>query len=653
MVTYDLVAPVWTQLILSLLYLTLVRYVEIVLKRNDLRHFYIIAALFLIQDLVSPFLSQSLADRALIEQVVVVLALLVLIHWSGSYRRSNRSFFVATAVVTASILTGILAPPTVMTVRFFVPMVITGILFVAFARIDHYALTAAAEVEGMRTAVEISLVITFLAFLLLPLARGATHLLTVIAVRLPFWVVIGALQARSVENLRLEITYQRDGLNHIFAFMTEVGNSARQDSSPREIIDAALESIIASVDADGGVGILREDGVFRVCSARGICPPPAAVPPITMTRPTGLRDFLLAFPVSTETPLWGRALRTGTAVLVSDARSDESLRMHAEDRVILLRSMVAVPLTVRGDVFGMVVISRRGDSRPFRESSRQRAESMASFVALTLDNYYGYRKLLRAQQLQRDLDLATEIQKALLPQVNTRVGQFEMAAFSEPVRGVGGDYHDVIPLENGRFAVIICDVTGKGMPAALVMMMIRTATHLAFRQGSHVGTILSMINTAIVGAVADDRFATASVVLVDDNSYQVHFANAGHHPMLMYDGETRSVVEFDADGLPLGIEESAEYPVEHCSFSRSSWALLYTDGILESTDSDGVEFGETRLKTLFAESAATGRNATEILEAMMRRFRLFLGSTPAQDDLTLIVFGIPGPAPADGTRRVN
>lgn len=630
----------WSRLVASLLLLVVIWFVKRITARGDMAPLLLIGLVFVARDLISMFLPEESAALNHVIGVAFSVALLVLIFWTGRYRTSNRSFLLALACFLASLGLAAYAPGSARVLSALLPVALTAIAFVAFIRIDRYVMIAATEVEGMRAVVQLVLVISGIAHLLFPISAGLFRGLIVIVAALPFWTVVLALLARSIETLNGEILFQREASEHIFDFLADVGESFGEGGDPRLILSAAVDTIVGASGSDAGLGIISSDGSYRVCAVKGVFPPPVPVPAIVRNKVGTLRDFLVNLPVDENTPLWGRVLKTGDPIIVSDAASNPFLRPHAKDPVLHLKSMIILPLVVRERILGLISIARRENSRPFNQGDLLRTSSMAGFVALTLDNHYTYLRLLKTRSIERDVEIAGRIQHSFLAPSDFRDSHIEVAAESTPVRGVGGDYYDVVSLSRGRTALIICDVAGKGVPAALVMMIIRTAARLALETVDDAGDVLGMINSAVSGSLGEDRFATVSVVVLDPGRREASFANAGHHPLIVVTTDGNGLREEDAEGLPVGIDPDAEYRSRTISFPPGSWAVLYTDGIIEAIDEDGEEYGVERLRTSIHHAiglAGAAGTARSLLDALLNDQKRFAKNSPQQDDLTVLV----------------
>jgi sigma-B regulation protein RsbU (phosphoserine phosphatase) len=433
-----------------------------------------------------------------------------------------------------------------------------------------------------------------------------------------------------------------------------VGNALGEETTPAAILTSAIDTMVDATDGDGGVAVIVEPTGSRVCAVNGLFPPPFAVPDVVKTKSGALQRYLESR-AADDVPIWGEALRNGRPRLIARASGDLHYAQHATDRTFLLRSVLILPLQVRGRVLGLLSVIRRAGSNDFTQSDFDHARTMANFVAVTLDNYHSYIRMVEGQRLQRDVEIAGEIQAELQAAADIERGNISFSGLNRPVRGLGGDYYDVIPLERDRTAVVICDVSGKGVPAALVMVMVRTIAHIALQETQDAGAVLARINTGLTGSVAPDRFATVSVAVFDPGNDRVSYANAGHHPLMLARSgvdtdEAGGIIEIDAEGLPVGIEHDGEYTCREISFPPGSTALLYTDGVVEALSPAGDEYGTTRVTTALARAAAGNRDSRSVLDELMTDVDSFIGGAAVQDDITMLVCTNRGPVTSVGGR---
>jgi len=245
---------------------------------------------------------------------------------------------------------------------------------------------------------------------------------------------------------------------------------------------------------------------------------------------------------------------------------------------------------------------------------------------------------LHAQAVARDLSIATRIQKALLPEHLPEISGIEIARYYQPAREVGGDYYDVIALPGGRAGIVVADVSGKGLAGSLVMTMTRSLVRMAARIQPDTASLLEEVNASLSRDMTEGMFVTLAWAEFDDERGQVRIARAGHNPPLLLRGSGR-VEQFQPSGIALGMDpgpvfcESLE--VSHVELSPGDSLILYTDGIVEAMNPDGVEYGLERFAQVLQNlTAATPK---EVVKGVITDLSQHVAGAEASDDITLVV----------------
>jgi sigma-B regulation protein RsbU (phosphoserine phosphatase) len=647
----------WARLAVSLFLLVTSQFARVVTRRRDVAPLVSAAYVLVIRDAVAILMGSRIPGFLPYLRVVGEAgAYLFLLLWSGRFRASNRSLWAASALVGGAVVATVLdivfadGPGLLSRVSLYlVPPALFGITFVAITRVDRFVFSRGYEIEDLKPWLQVVLAVQGLFYLVVPMSAPVFEYLVAILPATPLLVTALFVVSLSLNEERARTRTLRESGQSIFTFLSDVGRPVAGGRDPETILRAAIETISRAVVADGAVAIIVESGAPRVSEVIGLFPPPVPVPDIVKHKQGALRQFVMTLEIGSNTPVWGRVLAHGEAIHVAEAEDDPYLAAHAHDRVLRLRSTVVLPLKIRGKILGAVSLVRRGDSRPFSQAEFDHARTMANFVAVTMDNYQNYR-------LQRDVEIAGDIQRRLQAAPAGDLGGISYAGISRPARGVSGDYYDVISVDPNRTVLVICDVSGKGVPAALVMVMVRTIVHLAVAQSDDAGQILEMINVGVSGAISLDRFATASVVVFDARRNSFSYANAAHHPALLISSTDGAVDHIDADGLPIGIEESADYPSREVPFPPGSTLLFYTDGVVEAINAEGITFGDEHLEEVVRDTLlageARGEEPAAILQRVLAQLDLFVGGAPQHDDITMLLCrslsaGVPGETGSD------
>jgi serine phosphatase RsbU (regulator of sigma subunit) len=237
------------------------------------------------------------------------------------------------------------------------------------------------------------------------------------------------------------------------------------------------------------------------------------------------------------------------------------------------------------------------------------------------------------ERLEHELDLARRIQLALLPKDLPTLDQWAIAAHYQPARAVGGDFYDFIDLEDGRLGIVIGDVTGKGVPAALVMATTRSILRAIALQGFPPGEVLRLVNSQLELDIPDLMFVTCLYAILDPKTGRLHYANAGHN--LPYYHSTGGLEEVRALGMPLGLMSNMEYEEKEIFLNPGDFLMLYSDGLVEAHNTDQIMYGSQRLRSFLKRSVG---NEALLINNLLEELDQFTGENWEQeDDITLVM----------------
>jgi len=301
------------------------------------------------------------------------------------------------------------------------------------------------------------------------------------------------------------------------------------------------------------------------------------------------------------------------------------------------RHLLGVAIEIESSPRGFLAVgdkeSRRGVG-PFPPGDRRTLGLFANQAAIALENARLHRQALEKERLERELDLAAEIQRQILPKGAPEVTGFDLVGWNRPARQVGGDYYDLLPLAGGRVSLVLGDVSGKGMPAALMVSTLHSALRLLLDRAGLGPEFLERLNTHILESSASNKFITLLLAELDPSSGHLQYLNAGHNPglLLRRDG---GVEELGSGGIPLGLLPGSRYESRDVVVQPGDLVCIYSDGITEAEAPDDEEFGTERLLACLRRHRNRPLQAVvdEIDEATIR----FAAGLPQRDDQTLIL----------------
>jgi sigma-B regulation protein RsbU (phosphoserine phosphatase) len=325
----------------------------------------------------------------------------------------------------------------------------------------------------------------------------------------------------------------------------------------------------------------------------------------------------------------GWVAKTGEAVIVPDVSTD-SRYVAARSAT---RSELAAPLKVEGRTIG--VFNLENDLPDFfHENHLELLTAFASHAAVAIERARLTRELLDRRRLEKELAIARDIQLSFLPKHAPSVPGFELAGAARPHAEVGGDYFDFIPVSDSRLGLAIADVSGKGIPAGLLMAGFRMCLLAEIRNDFAIRAVMRKVNTLLHESMDRDKFVTAFYGVLDYKNRVLIFSNAGHNPPIVArsDGSIEPLLE---GGVALGVLADAVYEERPIALHPGDVLLLYTDGVTEAESPSGEQFGQWRLEQLL--SRLREKSATEILDAVVSEVLSWVAERGQNDDLTLMV----------------
>ena len=302
-------------------------------------------------------------------------------------------------------------------------------------------------------------------------------------------------------------------------------------------------------------------------------------------------------------------------------------------------SLLAVPLSVQGDVLGVMVLEEAGRSRRSRQKTKARRleiiTGIARQAAMAVQNDRLQQEMAERERLERELQLAHEIQQALIPSELPQPPGWSLAATWQAARQVAGDFYDLFELPDGRLGLVIADVADKGMPAALFMTLTRTLVRAAALEETSPAVALARVNDLLVPDAQHGMFVTAVYAALSLETGELAYANAGHNLPLLLRSRTRELERLSKGGMALGVLEGIRLEEHTISLEPGDYLIFYTDGITEAFSPEGDIYGEERLWTII--QAADDGSAQAMLDAIDDSVVTFIGDVSPSDDRTIMI----------------
>jgi sigma-B regulation protein RsbU (phosphoserine phosphatase) len=325
----------------------------------------------------------------------------------------------------------------------------------------------------------------------------------------------------------------------------------------------------------------------------------------------------------------GTVIQTGQTLIIPDVRKDDR---YIEARRTT-RSEIAAPISLNERIIGAFNLES-DELDAFTEADADVLHFFANAAAISIEKAVLHEELVEKKRIESQLEVARQVQSSLLPDRPPEPDGFDIAAENLPTYEVGGDYYDFINFPDSQIGIAIADVSGKGVPAALIMATLRAALRTQVRNDFALPDIMRAVNHLLFESTTDAQFVTAVYGVLDPHSGRFTYSNCGHNPPLLMHADGR-FDELTTGGPALGIFDVARFEQGIVDVPVGATLAFYTDGVVEAADQDGKEFGLRRLRNVLYGSS--GLSAFRTTRAVLDATRSFSGTDAFADDFTLVV----------------
>ena len=327
--------------------------------------------------------------------------------------------------------------------------------------------------------------------------------------------------------------------------------------------------------------------------------------------------------------LIGWVAQTGDAVVVPDVSKDKRY-VNARKGT---RSEVVAPIVSNDEVIGVFDLESDAPDA-YTEDDKQVLMLLASQVAISVEKAMLHEQLVEKKRLEAQLEVARQVQLALLPERDPVVEGFDISAYNFSTEEVSGDYYDFVKPYDDHLGLVIADVSGKGVPASLLMAFLRASLRAAIHIGYAPNVAMAKVNYLLWESIEPHQFVTAFYGMLDATNRTLAFVNAGHNPLLVLnpDGNSRFV---ERGGLPIGLFKDTRYYEYYLPIDSGQVLVLYTDGATEANSPAGEEYGRERL--VKAVQASRERRARDMIDYIYNDIYEWTGGRGASDDVTFVI----------------
>lgn len=431
----------------------------------------------------------------------------------------------------------------------------------------------------------------------------------------------------------------------IFGFVHDVGEvfAEAEEIEPDLLLKRVLFYALRTTRASAGAIYLleRETENLEACAVSGIFPPLHQVVrketegPVSRSR--HVETLVKTAPFALGEGLVGQVADTGAPILIADAESDAQVPQHEID-FLKIQSIMLVPMRFHQRVLGVITVVNRIDGKAFLQSDLNLLQALADQASAAV-YYAGLRDTLdEKRRIDTDLNLARQIQSSLLPRSLPDVPGITIAAFNEPAQQIGGDYYDVLVIDDRHVGIAIADVSGKSIAGAMLMSVCRSVLRAQSPSSLSPAEVLRSINRVMSPDIAEDMFVTMLYIIIHLDTQEITVARAGHERPFVVRHDDHNVRVIESVGTAIGMtdDETFESLLSEVTvpFRPGDLLVAFTDGINEAMSARGEEWGMERFYEACHAAAAQG--PAQLIHNVRERMSRFVGETPQYDDMTLL-----------------
>jgi sigma-B regulation protein RsbU (phosphoserine phosphatase) len=429
----------------------------------------------------------------------------------------------------------------------------------------------------------------------------------------------------------------------MFDFLHHIGEAIEKDITPAQLYKEIVEGFEEVLSADAGaIYLLSEDRAHLVPKyISTYCPPLVSVPAElikqSQMKPRALASYIRLSRTGAEEGLLGQVITTEASMHIKDLHDHHLLEAGAELYQHEASAMLSI-LQYGGRNIGVVAVVRNHVNGLFSENDYEVFRSLSEQSAFAMGNAMIHQELTEKRKLDDELRTAREVQNVLLPFGAPDINGYRVYGSNTPARMISGDYFDYINLADNKTGIVIADVTGKGLPAGLLMAMCRSVLRLIAKSVDSPSEALGLVNRHLFPDVREDMFVSLIYIVLDNDSGKIKMSRAGHDAPILFRAETATIETVKPPGLALGIDAGDVFDrvtkdVE-MDLKQGDVLLLYTDGVCEAVNDDDDEFGLPKLEHVFRSTADLG--AESVVESIRREVSVFSGNQPQMDDITMV-----------------
>ncbi|MBS7260599.1 MAG: SpoIIE family protein phosphatase [Treponema sp.] len=413
------------------------------------------------------------------------------------------------------------------------------------------------------------------------------------------------------------------------------------ENSMEQFLDYCNKLLSEKVEADGCIILMADDfdNLLAVRSFKGTFPPPYKLPDDLPHKPLRVETNMRFAQFPLQDNIFGEIASAGESLLVTDSVKEPRIYQNGPEDFLKCGSYIFVPIKQQEGVAGVVALSRDPEKPKFTQKDLETAEIVTDATATAMKPLYSFLNFAEHKKLTQGGDIATKIQKDLIPSKLPVIPGVGIGCFTSPAENVCGDFYDIVVSRKDRISFIVGDVAGKGMNSLTIMLMIRSILRLIVNTPQSAATILNWANRGICNETMKiDHFASVALVNYNSLTKQAQVATCGNNTVILYTAASRSIKTISMMTEPMGVEKEIEYTDIDLQLESGDILVACTDGVIESLDDNGVQYSSAKLEKVIASHAH--ESAKNISNRVKDDLKKYIGSNQQFDDTSLLVIKV-------------
>lgn len=463
----------------------------------------------------------------------------------------------------------------------------------------------------------------------------------VIIAGLVFWLTRAVSKEK---DLTQKLEKQQRERQAVYRFLDVFGARLTTGSlSIEPALEILTKFVVDQTDAEAAAAFIvdPESETLHARVIHGIFPPLMQSTGYVLTKQKYLTERVKREKIPIGSGIIGEVAKSGEAILIKDAALDPRIP-RMESPVVAIRTIMVAPLVAHGRTLGVLALVNKRGVGAFQQEDLDLLVSLADQAASTVELVRLYDENAEKQRMEQELKLAHDIQQMLLPESSPQPAGFLIDAFSAPALEVGGDYYDFIWVDEEKryLGIAIADVSGKGIPGALIMAVVRCTMRANAPDNLSPRDVLIRVNERVYEDTGENVFVTITYGILDTQDKTFRFVRAGHEPLVTV-GQTGGIKLTSPLGMAMGLVENDMFGIleeDTISLKNGDTAVFYTDGVVEAMDPDDNEYGQKR----FFDLIERNRNGTpnDIIKETLDDIKRFTRGYPQHDDITMVAIRV-------------